>query len=58
LENGSGLFQLTFPHGDDVPAEFSKLTGMFPVIGNIALKFLLPELDVGFGGGGVFAAVM
>lgn len=29
---------------------------MLPIIVNIALKFLLPELGVGFRGGGIFAA--
>lgn len=39
-----------------MPAEFAQLAGMFFVIGDVALKFLFPELDVALRGGGLFAA--
>lgn len=39
-----------------MPAELAELAGVFPIIGNIALKFLLPEFGVGAGSGGVFTA--
>ncbi len=39
-----------------MPAEFSEFAGVFPIIGNIALKFLFPELNITFRGGGIFAS--
>lgn len=50
------FLELTFPDGDDFPAEFSEFALMFPIIGNVALEFFVPEGFVGFRSGGVFAA--
>ena len=47
---------MTFPDGDDFPAEVFEFSLILPVIGNVALKFFVPEGFVGFGRSGVFAA--
>ena len=41
-----------------MPAQLTQLAGVFPIIGNIALKFLLPPFGAGFWGGGLFATPM
>lgn len=51
-------FELTLPNSDDLPAEFAKFAGMFPIIGNIALKLFLPPLRSGFRDSGTFTPLM
>jgi len=53
-----GLSQLASPNNDDLPAQLFQFAPVFLVIGGVAGKFLLPELFVCGGRGGVFAALV
>jgi hypothetical protein len=56
LDDPFRLFELTFPNGDNFPAEVFEVAGVLFVVGDVALKLFPPEGFVAFWGGGVFTA--
>ena len=50
------FFNFTAPNCKHVPAELAQMAGVFFLVLHIALEFFLPELNIAFGGGGLFAA--
>ena len=53
------VFQITFPDGDDLPAELFEFGLFLGVAGDVAVKFGLPEGGVVFGKrGGAFGAAV
>lgn len=42
-----GAFQITFPNGENVPAETAKCAGVAGIASGIGVEFRLPERGIG-----------